>query len=267
MKNYKKYIVWVLLLFFSGLIILSSQGCNLFKKKYEKTENKEYNISAKDKKKLFIENPNGDVIINKNSTDSLVHIKAQITKYVSKKDLDKPLEGIDIEIDSTGDAITISDQIFKEKHIIRFEIGKSSKINYVISVPEYLEINVEGTNGDLELQNLNNNVKADFTNGDVKLNQVYGEIRLELTNGSINAKLDSAKKLDFETTNGNIKLELAQNFEGRFTAETTNGKIIRKNLDFNVSDSAKKVFKGRLGSKDVDVKLTTTNGRITIEGK
>ena len=144
---------------------------------------------------------------------------------------------------------------------------KSTSVDYIIYVPSGIEINVDGTNGKVNLKEFNNDVKVELTNGNLNVENIYGKLKMELTNGNISAKLDSTKSLDFETTNGNIKLEVGEKFSGNFTAKTVNGKISRKNVTFESTDEEKKEFKGTLGKGDATVKLETTNGKITIEKK
>jgi DUF4097 and DUF4098 domain-containing protein YvlB len=124
---------------------------------------------------------------------------------------------------------------------------------------------VDGTNGKVDLKDFDNDVKVDLTNGNLKIENVYGNVKLDMTNGNISAKLDSTKSLDFETTNGNIKLEVGEKFSGTFEAKTTNGRIKNKNLTFDSTDIDKKDFKGTLGNGNAKVKLQTTNGNITID--
>ncbi len=266
MENKKRLIVWVLLLALTSVVLISFQGCSLFKKKYEKTESREYKFKASNFQKLIVDNPNGDLKIRKSDNDSLITVKAEITKFVTKKELDEPLKGINIDIDSTGNTLRLADVLNKDRSDfhIQFNMHHSTQINYVIYVPAEISIEIEGTNNIVDMKDINNDVKVDMTNGDIKLNNVYGKINVEMTNGDISAKLDSTKSLDFETTNGNIKLEVGENFSGVFDAKTTNGHIKRRNLNFGGIDEDKKEFRGTLGNGDAKVKLQTTNGEIKI---
>lgn len=269
MENKKRLVVWILLLALTSAVLISFQGCSLFKKKYEKRETKEYKFKSSKYQLLTVDNPNGDIIIRKSDDDSVITVKAEIIKFVTKKELDQPLKGINIDIDSSGSTLRLADVVIKERSEFNFQfnISHSTEINYVIYVPSGINIEVDGTNGKVDLKDFNNDVKVDLTNGNLKIDNVYGKLKFELTNGSISAKLDSTKSLECETTNGNIKLEVGEKFSGSFTASTVNGKITRKNVNFESTDEEKKEFKGTLGKGDATVKLETTNGKITIEKK
>jgi DUF4097 and DUF4098 domain-containing protein YvlB len=267
MENKKRLIVWVVLLALTTAMLMSFQGCSLFKKKYAKLETKEFKLKASNYKKMEVENPNGDITIKKSDNDSVITIKAEITKYVTKKELDQPTKDVILDIDSTGSTLRIADiaNKYDNSFHIQFDMHKSTNVDYVIYVPSGIEISVDGTNGKVDLKEFNNDVKVELTNGNVKVENVYGKIKLDLTNGNISAKLDSTKSLDFETTNGNIKLDVGEKFSGVFDLITVNGKISRKNVNFSSTDEEKKEFKGTLGKGDAPVKMQTTNGRINIE--
>jgi DUF4097 and DUF4098 domain-containing protein YvlB len=267
MNNKKRLIVWVVLLSLTAAVLISFQGCSLFKKKYEKKETKEYKLKASKYKKVEIENPNGDITIRKSDNDSLISIRAEITRYVTKKELSEQGNDINLDIDSTTSTLRIADFVDKSRNDfhIQFDMHRSSSVEYVIYVPSGIEIYVDGTNGKVDLREFNNDVKVDLTNGNLKVENVYGNIKLDMTNGNISAKLDSTKSLDFQTVNGNIKLEVGEKFSGVFDIRTVNGKITRKNVNFSSTDDEKKEFKGTLGNSNATVKLETTNGRINIE--
>lgn len=269
MENKKRIIVWIVLLALTTAVLISFQGCSLFAKKYSKTETKEFKFKASNYKKLEVENPNGDITIRKSDNDSVITVKAEVTKYVTKKELEASLKGVTIDIDSTGSTLRLADIRIKENSDfhISFSMHRSTEINYIIYVPSGIDIKVDGTNGRVNLSEFNNDVKVDLTNGNVKVENVYGNVKLDLTNGTINARLDSTKSLDFQTTNGNIKLDVGEKFSGIFDVQTVNGKISRKNVNFTSTDEEKKEFKGTLGKGDAKVKLETTNGRINIEKK
>lgn len=267
--NRNKLYLWLILVLLSGFILMSFEGCSLMKKKYEKTETREYKISSAGRNKIYVENPNGNITVRKNEGDSgSIIIRADITKYVTKKELNNPLSGIGIDIDTLGTEIKISDFVDKEKKIIQFDIGKGSKINYDILVPSNIDVRIDATNGRLEFEEIDNDIKAEITNGNVKLSGVSGNVKVETTNGNITAKIDSAKSLGFETTNGNVTLAVGENFGGTFSVETVNGKISRKNIEFSeTEENDKHDFRGLLGSGKTEVKISTVNGKVTIERK
>lgn len=269
MKNNNKYLVWTALIVLVTVMLLMFQGCNFMKKRYPKTIKKELVLNSANYQKLIVNNPNGNVNIRKSDNDSVIIIKAEITKNLTKKELDKPVEDVMFNIDTTGKTIFLSDDNVKHERGFRFqfEFGSKGETDYTILVPLGIDIEIEGTNGKVDLRDFNNNVTTDLTNGSIKVKNIYGNLKLALTNGSISAELDSTKGIEFETTNGSVRLDVGNDFSGVFDLRTRNGKISYNDLEFSNVTKSSNEFKGTLKDDDKNIRIETTNGRITIDKK
>ena len=242
-------------------------GCSLFQKRYEKTEKKEISVNTAGRKKVVLNNTNGDIKVTKSSVDSVLIIKAEATFHLSKKELNEERERIKITVDTSENIINIKSDFVKENKIQIFNIKFGSEINYELIVPEGLEVSLDNTNGKAEILEVNNNVDVSITNGSVKLTRTTGKIFVDILNGKVKGDLDSMKGLEIKTTNGNVSLNLSSTFSGKFIMETTSGKITKKGFDFRDVDDDKKYFKGTLGNGDAEVKIETTTGKITLTKK
>ena len=251
----------------AGLWFMTLQGCSLFKKHYEKTEVKDFTVNSADKKKLFLDNVNGNVKILKNTSGDNVRIKAEITAYVTKKELDKPLDEFKILIDSTGDKINIRSERIKEKHFFNFSIGNSDRVNYEIYVPSNLEVSVENTNGKLYFEDIENNIKVNQTNGNISVKRITGETKFDITNGKFEGDIDSIKSLKLNIVNGNVTLNLDEKISAKFNVSTVNGKVTKKDLPFTYTEDDKKSFSGTLGKGDAEIKIDVVNGKINLNKK
>lgn len=250
---------------FLSLVLFS--GCSLFSRHYEKVEKKDISISTVNKKKVVLDNTNGDIKVTKSPSDSVLRIKAEGVFHLTKREMNENTDRIKIKIDSTGDIIKISSDFENVKHVFSFNFHIGSTIDYEIFVPDGLEVSVDNTNGKIELFEINNKVDVNQTNGNIKLTRTTGVISVDNTNGKISGDLDSSKGLNLKTVNGNITLNLGSTFSGKFRMETANGRITKKDFDFREVYDEKKLFRGILGSGDADIKLETTNGRISITKK
>lgn len=260
----KKFIVFFFLLAF---LLVGIFGCSLFSKRYEKKEVNDFNINTKGKKSLSINNVSGSIKISKNTTDSILRVKAEVITYVSKKELNKSSDELRIKIDTSGNDISFDNEYYKEKRIFHFDIGRKDKINYEISVPQNLDITIENVSGKIDIDNIENNLKIDLVNGDATLSNTPGNVEVEVTNGKIKCDLDSSKGLNLNTVNGSITLNLSGTFSGYFRADCVNGKVVVKDLDFKKYEESKKSFEGKLGESNVNVKLETVNGKIYLNKK
>ena len=257
----------ILLFFLTGLIFVSFFGCSLFSKKYEKKEVTEYKINVKGKKLFSLDNVSGNIKISRNTTDSLLRIKAEVFAYVTKKELSEPLDRIKIKIDTSGNEVSFNSEYYREKKFFHFDVGKSDKINYEISVPDNIEISVDNTNGKIDIDDVDNNIKLNIINGDINLSNTSGNLNVDLTNGKIKCELDSTKGLNIKNINGNITLNLGSSFSGNIKADCVNGKVVTKDLEFKNTENSRNSFEGKLGNSNVDVRLETVNGKIYLNKK
>lgn len=257
-------VFFLVLAMFSGVLF---SGCSLFQKHYEKIEKKDITVSTVNKKKVVLNNTNGDIKITKNPADSVLRIKAEGTFHLTKREMNENKERIRINVDSTGDVIKISTDFIKEKRVFNFQINFSSDIDYELIVPEGIEVSIDNTNGKTEVAEISNKVEVNQTNGKLNLVHATGYITADLTNGKITGDLDSTKGLNLKTVNGNVSLKLSSTFTGKFRMETTNRKIVKKDFDFRDVNDDKTLFRGNLGTGDAEIRLETTNGKITLTKK
>lgn len=258
----------VLILLIAVLIgSISFSGCSLFKKRYEKVEKKEVKINTAGKKKIVLDNTNGDIKIVKSNEDSVLMIKAEATFHLTRKELNEDLERIKFKIDSSSDIIEVKSDFLKENKFQIFNVKFGSSIDYVLYVPEGLDVAIDNTNGKAEVSNVTNNVSLELTNGSAKLDHPTGKITVDIKNGKVRGDLDSIKGLDIKTVNGSVSLNLADSFTGKFKMETVNGKFRKKEFDFKDVYEEKRNFRGTLGNGETIVNIETTNGSINLDKK
>ncbi len=264
MKIIKPTVIFLLIALL-GAISLS--GCSLFQKRYEKTEKKELSVNTIGKKKVVLNNTNGDIKVTKSSIDTVLTIKAVATLHLTKKELKEEKENIKLKVDTSESTVNIVCDFIKESKLQFFNFKFGSDINYELLVPDGIEVTIDNTNGKASLFQVNNDANIKITNGNVNLENTTGKIFVDITNGKVKAELDSTKGLDIKTINGSVNLGLSNNFAGKFKMETTNGKISKKDFNFTNVEEDKKYFSGTLNSGNSEVKIETTNGKITLTKK
>jgi len=122
--------------------------------------------------------------------------------------------------------------------------GPPRSLDYTISVPKWMAVNVSGTYADVTLDGVGGDVAIETTRGDIKVTGGSGFISLKSVQGEI--ALEKAKgRVEIRGVNEGIRLA---DINADLSAETTNGSII---LD-------------RIDSANVD--LYTVNGNISYDG-
>lgn len=115
------------------------------------------------------------------------------------------------------------------------------------------------SNGKMELSDVQAKViHTETDNGKILFTDVSGDLKGKTSNGSITLVTDDLERMiDFNTDNGNILIETTKKpTNTRFEVNVDNGKV-------NIFDE----FEGStmFGDGDNLIKLTTSNGKVTVE--
>jgi DUF4097 and DUF4098 domain-containing protein YvlB len=104
-----------------------------------------------------------------------------------------------------------------------FVLGRC-EVDFRITIPSGLEIDLETSNGDIVVQGVSGPINADTSNGSIELDGVSGEVSADTSNGSIIGRGLLSTVVDVDTSNGRIVLVFDAAPE-RVVAETSNGSI------------------------------------------
>jgi len=242
-------------------------GCSYLKKRIEKKETIEYSLNGKNKKQLKLDNINGEITIRtSNDTLGILSVKATKILKVKADEMNKPLDGIVIKVDTTGDDIRISCELQRTKTFFGISDNTEGEINYDILVPVNLKVDISQTNGSMTASNLGNRSILRITNGGIILDKCSGNIDAEVTNGSLTGNLDSTRGLNIKVINGSIKLGNLKSVSGDVSASVTNGSVKSEGIEFSNVSQTKKNLNGRIGDGKYRIDLTTVNGSVNLYG-
>jgi len=244
-------------------------GCGLLSKRYTKTETSNYKIYAGNKKRISLENINGNVMISQISDSNTLTIKAHKEIKVKKKYLETPFDEIEIQLDTSSEIISVKTEINQKGSDGIFNFGREQRVNYEIYLPSNIEIEVDNVNGNVVSSGVNNNLTISLINGDIDVSNFTGKLECEITNGSFSGKIDSTSGIDINTINGSVTLFLNNYMNANIRAESVNSKIMDENLQLRDLMKEKKLLRGKLGNvnTDVDIKIETINGKIRLYGR
>ena len=248
-----------------GLMLFGVSGCSLLKKRVEKTERVEYKLNSAGKFRLEVDNTNGEVIVMpSNDTLGYIYVSAEKIGRVKQTELDIPIEGIEINIDTTDEFIKIETEIKRTYGI--FKKSYDGRVNYKIRIPSNLKLLAETVNGQIRVENLSSDIRLEAVNGSITVNKCSGTTDLSTVNGKIKGNFDSTKGIVAETVNGSITFGSLKNVSADVNASVVNGKVKYKNLNFSGLIFEKKNLNGILGNGTVPIRLSTVNGSITLDG-
>lgn len=128
-------------------------------------------------------------------------------------------------------------------------------ISYVVFLPRRTDLTLETINGPLTVQDVSSRMDLRVQNGPLTLRGVGGDVTARAQNGPLSIELDgtewSGSRLDAETRNGPLVLEIPEGYNAELETGTINGPMT---LGFPV------MVQGRIGSGSRR-HLTTTLGR------
>ncbi|MEO6694234.1 MAG: hypothetical protein ABIY50_01745 [Ignavibacteria bacterium] len=244
-------------------------GCGLLSKKYTKIETSDYKIYGGNKKKILIENINGNVTISQTSDTDHLTIKAYKEIKVKKKYLETPFDEINIMLDTNSENISVKTEISKKGSDGIFNLSREQRVDYEIYLPGNIEIEIDNVNGKVISSVVKNNLKITLINGDVDISNFTGKLACEITNGSFSGKIDSTSGIDINTINGSVTLFLNNYMNANLKAESVNSRITNENLQFRDLMQDKKLLRGKLGNvnSDTHINIETINGKIKLYGR
>ncbi|MCE2433864.1 MAG: DUF4097 family beta strand repeat protein [Candidatus Latescibacteria bacterium] len=253
----------------------------------KREETVEYTLDFTPGKKLSVHARNGGITLKTWERDQVFVRAIKKAKASDEEDAEELLETTTIEIKETDNGIEI-----RTKHPDnKWKIFKNWNIsvNYTVTVPQSVSLNLEAVNGSISVPSTTGNVKSETVNGSIKINGTRGAIDVETVNGKINlteiiggVKAETVNgsieiaiaeqiqdNIRAEAVNGGLQLSLPSDFQGRIQAESTIGHIDTEfpiEVKGRVSGRISKSIKGDLnGGKGPNIKLQTLNGGIDIK--
>lgn len=221
------------------------------------SEEVEYNFDVSSGSNFKLENVNGDIDITAWDQNSINVIA------IKTADNDEDLERIEIVIDESSNGVRIDTKHHKSAKgsgWFNWNNNDSGEVKYTVKAPRDLELRlVDTVNGNVTIEGIAADVKAETVNGDIEISGLAGDASLETVNGDIEAQFLSfgeSQNAKFDTVNGAIKVYLPQDVSARVSADTVNGSI--KN-DFGL-----KVEKGFV-TRELDGQLGNGGGRMSFE--
>lgn len=235
--------------------------------------------------RLVVNSQNGRVEVEAGSDDE-VHVLATL----------RGADRLDYEVRQEGDTITVTSR--KTRRVI-FGFGPGTDL--VITVPTNTVVDLDTSNGRIELTGIHGSGSLDTSNGSITLVDVVGDFVGDTSNGSItidtmegsarlqtsNGKVDVRDvigEFDIESSNGRITFSGELLPGGRNRLESSNGRVevelegipsvtldastshgdVSSDLPILVTVMKEKELTGTIGDGEADLLIRTSNGDITI---
>jgi hypothetical protein len=168
---------------------------------------------------LYVSTGSGHVHIYAGS-DSQIHIKAHVyAGWNSGGDIEGRISRIcqDPPIQQSGNAVHIGEVNPEDRHLFN-----NITIDYEISAPKSVALNLHTGSGDIEVDNVGRFLKARTGSGSVRAHGVGGPADLETGSGDIDLQETAAGEVRTATGSGSIRVH---GLDGALTARTGSGDI------------------------------------------
>ncbi len=140
-------------------------------------------------------------------------------------------------------------------------------VQFTLRVPDGVRVDLSTVNGELQVDGVSNEIRANTVNGSINAQSAGGPVRATTVNGSIHVSmgsLGSADDLEYETVNGSVTIELPSNFGAQLDMSTVNGRV---STDFPITVSgtlSPRRLRGTVGNGSTRMRVSTVNGSITL---
>jgi DUF4097 and DUF4098 domain-containing protein YvlB len=220
-----------------------------------------------------LDNTNGHITIR--SWDQ-PRIQVHAVKKVESRDSDaakRAFDALKIEPSVTADSVRINTNYPRQNEgLFDWIAGTNVSMNveYEVTVPRATSLQVENTNGAIDISEVSGSHRISTTNGHIELIRCSGDVDAETTNGHIRAELaevTAGKSLRLETTNGGITVQVPRAVAAHVDASTTNGSV-KTDLPITTTEFKRTSLRGTInGGGNAELRLRTTNGSIHIEAR
>lgn len=223
-----------------------------------------------------------DIKVKEDTTDSVLRItvKAPTNSILCGCDVELSLpESLYVELTTSNGKITAQGHqagLRLKSSNGDIDVGKTGgKLNARtsngrISVATHLgDLYCKTSNGEIELTRTVGDADLVTSNGQISVGGHSGNIKGETKNGKIDASVVMPVEdgiCRFTTSNGAIRVAVKDSVSASITLKTSFGKInVDPDFQFSNVDIRQRQFKGKLGEGSGTIRLTTSNGKVSLE--
>ncbi len=271
---------WLYSIVFAGLVFSSNNdtavtSCDLPQKDVvaaesvlgDETEKFEQSYPISPNGRVSVSNINGSIVVEAWDKNE---VKLESIKTADSKEA---LADVEIKVDSRADAFSVEADYGSWK---RGEKGWKNRgkleVQFKLWVPRTAVLDeIETVNGSVAVSNFTNITKISAVNGNVMATNLRGTANLSTVNGEVTAdfdRLETGSKISLETVNGRVNLVIPSDANATLRAESLNGSITN---DFGLTVRKGKYvgrdMYGRVGKGDVQIRLESVNGQLSVGRK
>jgi hypothetical protein len=162
----------------------------------------------------------------------------------------------------------------KNKKFPKQLVGLPFRIDYVIKVPRYCDLQIDGGKGSLAISGVEGTMKINYLDSDAKIDLVGGSILATIGTGNLEVTIPSrgwrGRFADIQVASGNLSLNLPTGLNAEFDAMILRTGKIENGFSGFVPRNRKTEFTdksivGKSGIGSVPLKFTVGDGTLKIK--
>ncbi|HKJ46176.1 MAG TPA: hypothetical protein VJ991_10145 [Balneolales bacterium] len=255
------YPLWLLLLI-SGCGVVDSNK-NVESTDQIATAEFSYEVNITNQQRLILNGINGPIQIDGRPGISKVTIIGE--RRVGSEtmtDAEDHLQELEVKVEDGNDQIVV--QTIQPDQTR----GRLYEVNYIIAVPDSMNIYVTDINGNIVISDMADTTMAQNINGEIELTNLTGNSYASVNNGTITSSINPPINglLIQYIINGTINLVIPTSTSAEFEATNYNGSINLNNLNLQNPTQTNIALTGTLGAGEGSIVLGIVSGTINLTG-
>ncbi len=216
--------------------------------------------------RVSVSNVNGSIVMEAWERNE---VKLEAIKIADTKEA---LSFVEIKVDSQANSFCVEadyDNFNRTRGDKGWKNHGRLEVQFKLTVPRGAMLDeIETVNGSVTASNFVGVTKISAVNGNVNASNLRGTANLSTVNGEVMAdfdRLESGSKISLNTVNGKVSLVIPSDSNATVKADSLNGDI---RTDFGLRVRKGKYvgrdLYGRIGSGDVQIKLESVNGPLSV---
>jgi len=279
MNNKKSFSLFLFAFVFVSIVVITTtaQTNPLIKRTIYKTETVEFGVGGT---VSIIGAPDGSIVVEgwqKNAVEISAEVEMQAATEADLAELAR-VNGFAID-DSFGHiritSVGTHDKNYMKRVAKKFPkslLGLPFKIDYVIKVPAFTDVQIDGGKGDLTLSNVEGAMQINFLESNAKLNLIGGSVVATFGAGAVEVIIPNrswrGRNADIQLASGTMRVQLPLNLNANLDARVLRGGQIENALtNLKPRDRTKfteKLISATAGSGGAFLTFTVGDGTLKL---